>query len=59
VFVVGDIFSLVVQALGGAMAASESEDLVKANKGARVMVGGVLIQMGTFVHTIHPLRLNI
>lgn len=44
IFVTGDIVSLVVQAIGGGMAAS-SNTLSAANTGAYVMVGGIVWQM--------------
>lgn len=44
VFVTGDVISLVIQAVGGGQA-SAAETLEDANKGAKVMVGGVMFQM--------------
>jgi len=43
-FICGDIASLVVQALGGGIA-SAAPDLDGANRGAKIMVAGVIIQM--------------
>lgn len=47
VFVIGDLISLVIQAVGGGQA-SAADNLDDANKGAKVMVGGVMFQMGMF-----------
>ncbi|KAJ9114918.1 hypothetical protein QFC20_001291 [Naganishia adeliensis] len=51
VFVLGDLVSLVVQAIGGGKAsAAETLDAVTgANAGAKVMVGGVLFQMAVMI----------
>ncbi|KAG7562682.1 hypothetical protein FFLO_01842 [Filobasidium floriforme] len=43
-FVVGDIVSLVVQAIGGGTAAS-GETLEEANRGGYIMLGGVIFQL--------------
>ncbi|KAJ9121459.1 hypothetical protein QFC22_002075 [Naganishia vaughanmartiniae] len=44
VFVIGDLISLVIQAVGGGQA-SAADNLEDANKGAKVMVGGVMFQI--------------
>jgi hypothetical protein len=48
VFVVGDVISLVIQAIGGGQA-SAAETNKAANDGAKVMVGGVMFQMVVMV----------
>ncbi|TFK26902.1 RTA1 like protein, partial [Coprinopsis marcescibilis] len=48
VFVSCDVLSLVVQAAGGAMAAS-AEDLEGANMGANIMLGGIVFQLFVIV----------
>jgi RTA1 like protein len=45
VFVTGDVISLVIQAAGGAMAATAKTNTA-SNEGAQVMVGSVMWQMG-------------
>lgn len=47
-FVLGDLASLIVQAIGGGQA-SAAETLQGANDGAHVMVAGVLVQMVVMV----------
>ena len=39
-----DVIALVVQSIGGGHA-SAAPDLEDANKGARIMVGGIIVQM--------------
>jgi hypothetical protein len=55
VFVTGDVISLVIQAVGGGQA-SAAETLEDANKGAKVMVGGVMFQMGTYLPVQRSMR---
>ena len=45
VFIIADLAALIVQAVGGGMAAS-SETEADAERGARVMVAGIIVQMG-------------
>ncbi|KAJ9095947.1 hypothetical protein QFC21_005309 [Naganishia friedmannii] len=48
IFVVGDLISLAIQAIGGGQA-SAADNLEDANKGAKVMVGGVMFQMAVMI----------
>jgi RTA1 like protein len=52
VFLTGDVISLVVQAAGGAMAATANTN-TQSNQGAQVMVGGVMWQMGASAAHFH------
>ncbi|KAK8121819.1 RTA1 like protein-domain-containing protein [Apiospora sp. TS-2023a] len=45
VFLTCDVVSLVIQAVGGAMASSASSNLEDAWPGTRIMIGGVVFQM--------------
>lgn len=52
-FIAADVAALVVQSIGGAKA-SAADTLASANKGARTMVVGIIMQMGEQPHCCSP-----
>jgi RTA1 like protein len=46
IFISLDLVSLVVQAIGGAKASIAAENDEDANPGGRIMLGGIVLQMG-------------
>ncbi|GAA5994840.1 hypothetical protein JCM5350_000909 [Sporobolomyces pararoseus] len=49
IFVVADIISLVIQAIGGGMAGSAGDDRDKLRTGSRVMLAGICFQLAVMV----------
>lgn len=46
VFVIADVVSLVVQSVGGAIAAGADDDRKQSDLGSNIMVGGIFFQLG-------------
>ena len=45
IFIILDLVSLVVQAIGGAKASQAAENNEDADPGGRIMLGGIILQM--------------
>ena len=50
VFITADVGSLVIQSLGGAKAATAAKSNHSADEGGRIMVGGIIFQLGECLH---------
>ena len=46
IFITADVGALVIQSVGGAQAATAAKDGDNAEQGGRIMVGGIIFQMG-------------
>ena len=57
VFITADVAALIVQAAGGAMV-SIADNPEGSEQGARIMVGGILVQMGMSPSSIFQTHLN-